>query len=313
MSRVDPDLVALTGATGFVGRHVAAALRARGLRVRALARRADARLEALGVEIVRGALDQPEALRALVAGAGAVVHGAGLVAAPSAREFHRANAEGTARLVETAAQRAEGARFVLISSLAAREPNLSPYARSKREAERALEARSDRLHPILVRPPAVYGPGDRATLPIVAQLARGWLLAPKAPANRFSLIYVEDLADLVGELVTGAAPSALLEPDDGRPGGYGWRELADAAAARLGKRVRLVELPRPVMVAAALLTELGARPLGRTPRLSRGKVAELFHPDWVAGASVPPGWRPRVQFDEGFARTLAWYRAEGWL
>ncbi|MCS6778580.1 MAG: NAD-dependent epimerase/dehydratase family protein [Geminicoccaceae bacterium] len=312
----DPELVALTGATGFVGRHVARRLRAGGLRLRALVRRDDPGLATEGVELVRGGLDDPAALEALVAGAGAIVHVAGLVAAPSRTAFARANVEGTARLVAAARRRAEGARFVLVSSLAAREPALSAYAWSKREAERLVEAAADALEPIVVRPPAVYGPGDKATLPIMAQLARGLLLAPRARANRFSLIYVEDLADLLATAVLEGAPSRVpLEPDDGRPEGYRWRDLADLAAARLRRPVRLVELPRSLMTTAALLAEASARPLGRPPRLSRGKIAELFHPDWLARRDglEARSWRPRVPFEEGLPRTLSWYRAEGWL
>ncbi len=307
--------MALTGATGFLGRHLARALRARGLRVRALVRREDPELEALGVEMVRAGLDSEPALEALVARAGVVVHGAGLVRAPRPEAFEEANARGTARLAEAARRRAEGSRFVLISSLAAREPELSPYARSKRRAEEELCARADALRPLVVRPPALYGPGDRATFPILAQLARGLLLAPRAPANRFSLLYVEDLAALLAELVADAdRSSGPIEVDDGRPGGYGWRDLAELAGARTGRRVRVVELPRLVLQAAAWLAEAGARPLGKAPPLSRGKVAELFHPDWRA-ADDPSIWagRPRTDFAEGFARTLAWYRAAGWL
>ncbi len=317
MPRLDPELVALTGATGFLGRHVAERLRARGLRVRALVRRDDPALEARGVELLRGDLGSAEALEALVEGAGTVVHGAGLVRAPADAAFEGANVVGTARLAEAARRRAEGARFVLISSLAAREPGLSAYARSKRRAEQELARRSDGLEPLVLRPPALYGPGDRATLPIMAQLVRGLLVAPRAPANRFSLLYVEDLAEALAELV--ADPSerwsrAPLEPDDGTPDGYAWRDLAEHAGQRTGRRVRLVELPRAVMTAAALLVEASARPLGRAPALSRGKVAELFHPDWRA-ADDGRLWRGRTRttFAEGFARTLAWYRSAGWL
>lgn len=311
-----PDLLALTGATGFLGRQLAARLRRAGFRVRALVRRDDPGLEALGVEPLRGSLESAEALEALVEGVGWIVHGAGLVRAPGPAAFEAANAQGTARLAEAAARRAPGARFLLVSSLAAREPGLSPYARSKRRAELELARRDAQPPPIVLRPPAIYGPGDRATLPILAQLARGWLVAPRARANRFSLIHVEDLAELVAELIARPpAGGALLEPDDGRPGGYGWHDLARIAAERTGRRVRLVELPRPVLVAAAWMAELGARPLGAAPTLSRGKVAELFHPDWLAAgaATAVPGWRPATGFADGLARTLAWYRAEGWL
>lgn len=317
MPRIDPELVALTGATGFLGRHLARRLRARGLRVRALVRRGDAELEARGVELLRGDLEDEAALEALVAGAGTVLHGAGLVRAPHSAAFEAANALGTARLAEAARRRAEGARFLLVSSLAAREPALSPYARSKRRAEEELVRRADGIEPLILRPPALYGPGDRATLPILAQLARGFLLAPRAPANRFSLLFVEDFAELLAELV--AEPRRLcspdpIEPDDGTPDGYGWRDLAELAGQQTGRRVRLVPLPRAVLVAAAWLAEAGARPLRAPPALSRGKVAELFHPDWRArdDGRLWAG-RPRTTFAEGFPRTLAWYRAAGWL
>jgi nucleoside-diphosphate-sugar epimerase len=311
----DPERVALTGATGFLGRHLAARLRARGLAVRALVRRDDPGLEATGVELVRGDLANEAALEALVDGVGTVVHAAGLVRARRSAEFEAANVRGTARLAEAVRRRAEGARFVLVSSLAARAPGVSAYARSKRAAEEELTRRADGLRPVILRPPAVYGPGDRATFPILAQLARGFLVAPRARANRFSLLFAEDLAELLAELVVEPRPLAgPVEPDDGTPGGYGWRDLAECAAARTGRRVRLVELPRPVLAAAAWLAELGARPLGAVPPLSRGKVAELFHPDWRA-ADDGALWRgrPRTTFAEGFERTLAWYRREGWL
>ncbi len=317
MSRLDPELVALTGATGFLGRHVAERLRARGLRVRALVRRHDPVLEARGVELLHGDLGSVERLEALVEGAGTVLHGAGLVRAPGDAAFEAANVLGTARLAEASRRRAEGCRFLLISSLAAREPRLSPYARSKWRAEQELARRADGLEPLVVRPPALYGPGDRATLPILAQLARGFLVAPRAPANRFSLLYVEDLAEALAGLVAEPADpwsEAPLEPDDGTPQGYAWRDLGELAGQRTGRRVRLVELPRAVMTAAALLVEAGARPLGRAPALSRGKVAELFHPDWRARDDGRL-WRGRTRttFAEGFARTLAWYRSAGWL
>jgi nucleoside-diphosphate-sugar epimerase len=282
--------------------------------VRALVRREDPHLETLGVEQLRGGLESPEALAALVDGAGSVVHAAGLVRAPGPAAYTAANADGTARLAEVAAARAEGARFLLVSSLAARAPALSAYAASKRQAERELERRAGALVPILLRPPAIYGPGDRATLPILAQLARGWLVAPRARANRFSLIYVEDLAELVVRLVERPPEAGtVLEPDDARPGGYGWHDLAEIAGARTGRRVRVVELPRPVLAAAAWVAELGARPLGAAPVLCRGKVAELFHPDWLAGGAAGLGWTPATGFGDGLERTLAWYRAEGWL
>ena len=325
--------VALTGATGFVGGHLLRRLLAEGWQVRALARRPGALAEKLpegaAVSLVPGDLESESALAELVAGSDAVVHCAGLVAARSAAEFRRANAESTARLAAAAgAQSASGSvpgsapvsgarrRFLLISSLAAREPQLSPYAASKREAEAALERGAAALDWQALRPPVVYGPGDRATLPLFRQFARGMVLRP-AGAGRFSMLYVEDLAAAVAGLLNQDAPQgAILALDDGRPGGYGWPEVLATAEAQLKRRVRGVPVPRALQRLAAAAGELGAAVTGRPAMLTQGKVNEIGHPDWVCH---PPllgdciSWRPAVGLDEGFSRTFAWYKAAGWL
>ena len=218
-------LVALTGATGFIGRRLIPALQGGGFRVRALVRRDDPRLAGCQVEQCLGALEDPTSLAAFTAGADAVVHAAGLVLAAHPGQFHEVNVAGTRRLAETAAAAAVP-RFLMISSLAAREPGLSPYAASKHAAEAALRELGSALDLAIVRPPAVYGPGDRATLPLFRQLARGFLLAPAAERARFSLIYVDDLAFLIcGLLRSDTLPQEPIEPDDGQPGGYGWGDL----------------------------------------------------------------------------------------
>jgi nucleoside-diphosphate-sugar epimerase len=310
------EVVALTGATGFVGRHVATALLGSGRQVRALARRADAELAAAGVRLVPGSLADAAALAELVQGADAVVHVAGAIQAPDRAAFLAANATGSAMVAAAAAQQ-PGRRLIHVSSLAAREPGLSFYAETKALGEAEALQRADRLQVAVVRPPAVYGPGDRATLPIIQGLDRGWLPVPRSAAARFSLLEVADLAALVLNLLDAPPPSGtVLEPDDGRTGGYGWADLAAIAEARLKRRVRLVRLPRAPLAAAAGWSERYAAARGRMPLLSRGKVAELFHHDWVCdrrSLEAVPGWQPQVGFAQGLVATLAWYREAGWL
>src|SRR5690606_32228931 len=153
-----------------------------------LTRRAGALDPTPGVEPISGDLGSDTALAALVQGVDVVVHCGGLVAARSAAEFHRVNAEGTARLLRAAAA-AGRPRFLLISSLAAREPQLSPYAVSKRQAEEILRRQAGGLAWQALRPPVVYGPGDRATLPLFRQFDRGLVLHPSGN-GRFSMLYV---------------------------------------------------------------------------------------------------------------------------
>lgn len=312
----DRGCVALTGGSGFVGGHILRRLTADGWRVRALARRPGALPEAPGLTAVPGDLESETALAELMAGADAVVHCAGLVAARSAAEFHRVNAEGTGRVLDAAAAGGGKRRFVLISSLAAREPQLSPYAASKRQAEALLQQSGGGLDWQVLRPPVVYGPGDRATLPLFRQFARGLVLRP-AGQGRFSMLYVEDLAAAVAALLDQALPSArVMELDDGSPGGYGWDDILAAAERQFGRRVRGLAVPRPIQRLAAGLGTLGAAVTGRPPILSQGKVNEIAHPDWVSRHNLLGdciSWSAAVRLDEGFSRSAAWYKAAGWL
>jgi nucleoside-diphosphate-sugar epimerase len=310
--------VAVTGSTGFIGREVILRLVERGWPVRALTRRNDPTLARTGVTAIRGALEDDTALTRLIEGTTAVVHCAGAIAAPDRATFRRVNAIGAARLVAVAAAAAARPRFLLLSSLAAREPALSPYAESKRLGEdQARRTAGERVDLCILRPPAVYGPRDRATLPVFRQLKRGLLLVPAVPNARFSLIYVEDLAELVAKLLeTQAWSGQVLEPDDGRAGGYRWQDLGEIAGRWLDRRVRAIPVPRSALWPVAAVGEAWGATLGRSPRLSLGKLRELFHSDWVCAATprpVLPSWSARTTFENGFARTMMWYDRHQWL
>jgi nucleoside-diphosphate-sugar epimerase len=166
--------VAITGATGFLGQHLLKAFADAGWTVRVLARRDP--IATFGsmarLEVTPGDIEDEGALRALCHGADVVIHAAGLVKARRDADFHRINADGADRLAQAAQAVAPAAHVILISSLAAREPQLSPYAASKRAAEVMMAARlGDRL--TIVRPTAIYGPGDRETFALFAAAARG--------------------------------------------------------------------------------------------------------------------------------------------
>lgn len=317
MSATRPP-VAVTGGTGFIGREVVRRLVENGWPVRALTRRPDPGLERPGVVAIGGALEDKVAVTRLVEGCTAVVHCAGAVAAPSLAAFRRVNAVGATQVMTAAGAAATRPRFLLLSSLAAREPALSAYASSKRLGEDQVRcAAGERVELCILRPPAVYGPGDRATLPIFRQLRRGLLLVPAVAAARFSLIYVEDLADLIAHLLDQPDWSdRILEPHDGRAGGYRWPDLAEIAGQQLGRRVRTVALPRAFLWPVAAVGEAAAATLGRPPAISLGKLRELFHSDWVCRTAKEPllaDWFARTTFEVGFARTAAWYERNRWL
>ena len=309
-------LVAVTGGTGFIGRCIVQRLLEHGWRVRALARRSDAGLTDAGVEVVRGSLEDPARLQELVRSASAVVHCAGAIRARSKEAFVQVNRDGSLRLAKAVVAQPRPPRLLLMSSLASRAPEVSPYAATKRMAEDAVRRTlRDEAEFCILRPPAVYGPGDRATLPIFRQIQKGLLLVPAAEA-RFSLLYVEDLAEIVACLLDAPRWNGeVIEPDDGR-GGYCWTDLARIAGDHLHRRVRTVPVPWLALWLPAALAQVMGTVLRRAPLMTLGKLRELYHADWVC--QVPSGTASsaapaRVAFDNGFATTLAWYKQRGWL
>ena len=307
--------IALTGATGFVGRHLLDRFCREGWPVRVLARRPGDLENMDGVSVVQGDLADRDALARLVEDAGAVVHCAGLIRGASRAAFREVNVEGTERLVAAASNMAVPPRFILISSFAAREPGLSHYAASKRGAEDALRRLGDGLEWIILRPPAVYGPGDTATLSLFRLFKRGLMIFPgnaRRDSARLSLIYVEDLAAAVAAVLDAGHPArSVFEISDACREGYTWQSIGEVGARTLGTRVRHVGIPFRLMALAAGANLIARRCLGRRPMMTPGKVRELFHPNWaVTGSPLAEyvGWEPQVTIEDGFARTVRWYR-----
>lgn len=299
-------ILAITGGTGFVGSHLIDAALAAGHRIKALARREQTARN--GLEWVSGSLEDREAVHRLVIDADAVIHVAGIINSPDAAGFDQGNVAGT--LAMLAAATAGGVqRFVHVSSLAAREPKLSLYGASKARAEELVERSG--LDWEIVRPPAVYGPGDKETLELFRMAKLGMVLMP--PSGRLSLIHVDDLAALLLALAVAAPGKLVIEADDGRPGGWSHREFGRALGRAVGTRPLIMSSP-------ALFLRLAARAdqMVRGPRakLTTDRAAYFSHRDWVVDPKFgAPGdlWRPRIETLEGLTQTARWYKAEGWL
>jgi len=304
------SILAITGATGFVGSAVLNEALAQGHTVRALARREQA--PRAGVEWVRGDLGDEGALAALVQGADAVVHVAGLTNTPNPAQFAVANVTGTANVI--AAMKGAGAkRLVFVSSLSARKPELSAYGASKAQAEALVEA--SRLDWTTVRPPGVYGPRDVDYLEMFRTAKLGFV--PLPPGGASSIIHADDLATLLVVLATGhtaATRKQIYEPDDGREGGWSHKELAQAIGRAMGRRIVFApHLPRKVLDAAAAADR---RLRGDKAKLTADRVGYMAHPNWVArfDRKPPPGlWQPKIGGEEGLKATAEWYKREGWV
>ena len=299
--------LAVTGATGFVGSHLLDIALAAGHEITALTRREQPSRER--VTWVAGDLHDRAALELLVRDAEAAIHVAGVITGHTAAAFEKGNVEGT--LAMLAAATAGGIRrFVHVSSLAAREPRLSLYGASKFRSEELVHGSG--LDWAIVRPPAVYGPGDKETLELFRMAKLGVMLMP--PKGRVSVIHADDLARLLLAFASPDAPSGvLIEPDDGKPGGWTHREFASALGAAVGTKPVILSSPGILLRIAARADQLFRR---EKAKLTVDRAAYFSHRNWVVEpkrAPQPSLWHPRIETKQGLKQTADWYRENGWI
>ncbi|MEU4954818.1 NAD-dependent epimerase/dehydratase family protein [Streptomyces lavendulae] len=322
--------VAVTGASGFVGRHLCRRIVGAGGQVVAVVRAGSPRagLPEAAERVVEVDWDRGAGAAEAVAGVDVVIHLAAVLWARSWAEFERGNVGVTRTLAQVVAQAsartgAASPRLVVCSSLAAAGPEpgtgllrceedepapVSWYGRSKLAAERAAAEVADRVAVVVVRPPIVYGAGDRAFVPSVARMARtGLVLQPGRVRRQYAVLHVNDVCDALvaaavrgQSVVPGRRASGLYHLADERQ--FTMPEIVGVAAAALGGRApRVLPVPLPLVRAVAAAGELGLRPLGRVPLLSRDKAREAGL-GWTASARrahAELGFVPRVGFEAG--------------
>ncbi len=307
--------IAVTGGTGFIGAALIDQLIAQGFSVRALARNAKRVKRGAEIDIIEGDLQNEAALARLADGSDVFLHLAGETHAQSEQDYARINVIGAERAAAAAAR--AGARFVHASSLSARQPETSPYARSKFDSEKAVADASAGNQFLALRLPAIYGPGDLVTLPYFKLLKSGFAFEPATdrPA-RASLLFVEDAASAFIAAAARGEAGRVYEVEDDTAEGRAWSDIGKTLSGVFGNSAMALRIPKP---AVALLHE-GVRAaesiFGKTPSIRQGQVNELFHPDWVARDNLfgpATGWRANTPLKEGFAKTVRWYQEQGLL
>ena len=310
------ECAAITGGTGFVGGRLIDFYLENGVAVRALARSPKKLAKwADKIEIIPGDLDNHDALRKLSDGADAFIHCAGLTHALSAEEFHAANVTGAVNAAKAAID--AGAFFVHMSSMAARRPELSDYAGSKAKSEEALQSTFPEGEWAALRAPAIYGPGDMATLPYFRMVKSGIAPEPatKEPA-RASILFVDDVVAAIASAARNAQTGEVYEVGDDKENGHTWTEIGIALGSVFDKKPFRLRAPRAGLMLQASVAEFFAQARRKATFVTRGKVREFFHPDWVARDNLlceAVAWRAQTPLEEGFAKTLRWYQEEGYL
>jgi nucleoside-diphosphate-sugar epimerase len=335
-------IVAVTGASGFIGSHLTAELAARGHSVRALARRAGER-RGNGVrksdadptvESVTVDYSDDSALERAFADVDIVFHAAGATRAPTRRELEVANVELTQRVFGAFHRATESVqrRFVLVSSQAAAGPAaaldspihetdhpapIEAYGQTKLAAEQAIESADTRdCTWTVIRPAAVYGPRDRDFLQLF-RLAR-WGMAVH-PANRehwISIVHVRDLVDgMIAAATTPCAAGRAYYFANDEP--VQWRELFRLGAAAAGRSLTIdVEVPRTIVELGARVGDVVSRATGTATLLASEKLALSRPVYWLCSserAKRDLGFRAATPLADGFATTYDWYAQHGWL
>lgn len=330
-------VILVTGSTGFIGSRLVNTLIGQGRRVRVLlrpeSRSVSSASHRAGVEEVRAAYGDAEALGRAVSGVTSIIHLAGVTKAVDEAGFLAGNVTPVENLLEVVKRRNPGLRrFLLVSSLAAMGPASSPspgvresdrpspvsaYGRSKLLGEEAARRYAGSVPLTIVRPPAVYGPGDRDILEVFAMMKKGYLLsAGSGKRQRFSMIHVD-------ELIRGILLALDTEAAAGQdyfitsPRGYAWDEVIEAARPALGfGRLMRINLPKPLVFGLGAVLGGVAKLTGRPALINRDKANELVQDFWVCSpqkAERELGFMAATPLAEGVAETLCWYRQQGWL
>lgn len=324
--------VLITGSNGFLGSHITRRMVADGHEVYSLVRRTSNldRLEAVETNLIYGDIVAgPESLPDAVREMDYIFHTAAAIKAKSRDQFFSINVSGTLNLLQAclAANRSLK-RFVLISSQAAGRPSrdgtpvkesdppqpVSDYGWSKMEAETAVRGYFDRLPITIIRPPAIYGPGDESFLPVFKLLKKGISLG-FGKEKVLSLSYVEDIVD--GALLAAMNDQAAAETFNIAPQqAYNWNDVQRQIAKILQVKPITLRIPKCISMLYAHISTISCRIKGSVPFTTPSKMREMLEPSWIsdpAKAREILGYTAKHTLEQGLKKTIEWYTLQGLL
>jgi len=322
----------ITGATGFVGSHLADKLKASGFEVMCLKRKSSSTkwLDGKGYEYVEGDLFSNDALESAIARADYVFHVAGVVKSVNKEGFYRGNHEATKNLLEITKKVNPGLkRFVHISSQAACGPAIgsdsvdestvpnpiTTYGKTKLMAEEEVMRFASDFPVTIIRPPAVFGPRDTEILIYFQTFSKGLNSVIGFDEKYLSLVYVEDLVEgiylsAVNERAVSNTYFICLDDP------YNWDEIGALTSKLLGKKAFKIRIPHSVVYSVGFIAETIASLSGKAATLNVEKCKDITQLRWVcsnAKAREELGFSNKHTLEEGFAKTIEWYRQMKWI
>jgi nucleoside-diphosphate-sugar epimerase len=303
--------VLITGATGFLGSHIAETLVQHGLTVRCTVRpRSSLKwLDNLNTEKVSVNFNDETSLQRACQDVDVVIHNAGITRAKNDSEFFEVNTKATERLAKAA---------IFISSLEARGPDgfttaISSYGKSKLEAERRLSNLQNEIEIILLRPAGVYGPRDTDLLTLFQLANYGFLTVP-ATSGRLQPVHGRDVAEAVLAIIQSKAQIGPFEIAEANT--YSWQDMASTLEVAMNKKLRVIKVPREVFLAAGYASETFSRFFNQAPKLDRRRAKSLAYYTYTCDTQPFKkafGWQARISLQEGLKETAAWYKQNHWL
>jgi len=324
--------VLITGATGFIGSHLAEQLNKKGYQLKCLIRKTSSTrwLEHLPVEYIYGDFFDEDALRQAVKNVDIMYHVAGVVASKTREGFYKGNHLATRNLLNAVQQYNPGlSRFIHVSSLSAVGPSLdghpvnettsyhpiTTYGKSKMEAEKEV-LKCDGLFPwTIARPPAVYGPRDVATFDFFRTAAKGIIPLVGFDRKYVSLVHVRDLVNgiiLAGERPEGANQIYFI----GSRRYYDWDEIGETTMRVLGRSAVKVRVPEFLVYAVSGAVGFFSLFNKKPSVLNWEKGKDMVQKAWtcdISKAKTELGYMEMISLETGIKETIDWYRREGWM
>lgn len=311
--------VLITGATGFLGSHIAEVLVKHGFTVRCTVRSSSSMkwLEPLSIEKANVNFNDEVSLQKACEGVDVIVHNAGITRAKTDAEFFEVNTYATERLAK-AAIKAKVSRFIFISSLEARGPDgfttaISSYGKSKLEAERRLSNLQNDIEMILLRPAGVYGPRDTDLLTLFQMAKYGFLTVP-ATNGRLQPVHGRDVAEAVLATINSRAqlgPFEIAEPNT-----YTWQDMAQKLEVAMQRKLKVIRVAREIFLGAGYASEAFSKLLNQAPKLDRRRAKSLAYYTYTCDTThfkEAFGWQAKISLQDGLTETATWYKKQGWL